>query len=392
MRSLIQNFFLALILSWLCFPLLLNRFDEHQSSLAGVVKEDAFIPLSWTTVATGAYQQFAERYVQRMSAMRDYLIKLDNQVNYSIFGQIGASKKPKVILGKQNQLIERSYLRAANRVLKVKPERLEHIVRELAAFQKKLQARGIPFLLLITPNKPEYYPELIADRHRIAGVENRPSLYGQFMPLLNTYGINYFDTAAFLREEVKDTPVFLTTGTHWSEYACCRASSEFLQRLQSLLGKPLTTFTCEREGMRTRPTSHDMDLLQITNLLFPERLMTPAPLVVHKRQRPFDPYRPNIVFEGTSFLWEFFENIDSHSVFGKRDFFYYFRRRHPYPRGLPKPIDLDSFDIEKEIMSRDAVIIEANTAFLHKLGHGLVEFVLTGKRPESRRQQNLLSQ
>lgn len=373
MKKTLQICFLGIFFLAISLPMTLGPFAPS-SKLAGVVKRASRVPLTWETLLTGKFQQYVEHLLQKSLPVRAFLVQLDNQINFSFFHQIGANKKLGLILGNENHLIERSYVQTTNRAAGKKQEMLSKLAVQLATIQNKLDEHGVAFFLLMSPNKVEFYPHLVPDRYRVRGYERRMSLYERFLPLLEQHEVRYFDAHAFLRTATSES-VFLPSGTHWSEYASCLAASEFIRQMKDALQKPMITFSCDISGMKNTPSSPDRDILRLANLPFPGALLQQAPSIIRQQETPEEVYRPNVLIEGTSFLWAFFRHVDSERIFGRRDFLYYFKSRYTSGQGK-KAFDPQTLSLERDIFSRDAVIIEVNTAFIHQVGHGFINFLI----------------
>ena len=376
MRPILETIIIIVFFGILSLSCIASLFGWQGEKLGGVSLAEK-TKFDWKHFLNGTAQESIEQRIRRTSALFPYLVRTDNQINYSMFRQFGTGRNVKIILGKGGHIIERGYLHGANRTVKYREEKLRQVVERLATLQRVLTSHGVYFLLVVTPNKPEYLAEIVPSRYRVPGWESRPSLYSRFMTLAREAGVTVFDVPEFLTARGLHARAFVATGTHWSEYACCEATAEIIRLLSKGLGKQLTSFTCDLSPVLSTPVSFDRDLLSMTNLWFSDRLVPQVARVAQQRVQPITPYRPDVAIEGTSFVWQVLHNFDAHKVMRKRDFYYYFRKRHPYPKGAPQRVNREAFDVSKEIFNRDALIVEINTAFLHKVGHGLPERIVS---------------
>lgn len=356
---------------------LTNLFSQQReiSALSGVESYSSDTELNWQNLISQKFQHAFETKYQRLSGISSFLIRTDNQLSYSGFNQASSNPKGNVLLGNNDHLIERLYLRDANRTMKAPPQKLSETATLLSKFQKYLANKKIGFLLVISPNKPSFYPESVPMRLRVPGYEDRFSQLQFFIQELSKLGVNFVSTSELLKAQEKAFayPMFPTTGTHWSELGGCLAAKEIMVRAQNVLGKPIRQFDCRIEGERDRPVYQDADLLRLANLWFPNSLNRPAPKIKRVRTSTDDALRPRILIVGSSFCWELLRNFEKVNATTDNDFLYYFKRHFKFSGGKGKSIDRSRIDLDKLLSSKDLVVIEINQAFLKKTGFGFME-------------------
>ncbi|MEZ4753060.1 MAG: hypothetical protein R3A13_01975 [Bdellovibrionota bacterium] len=375
----IKKIQLCLFLIILITPFLLGLFSVSAGlKLGGETKQEKEIRLAVDTLRSGAYQRRFEKRFMRRLAIWPYLVKTDNQINFSIFRQISTNYRANVILGKDNNLIEKAYLRSLSKVAVPKLKRLEERISKMRELQDRLSAHGVAFLFLISPNKPSLYPEYVPKQYQIAGAETREGAYQKMLPLLDKYGINYLDGQAFFaaKKAAAKYPFFAHSGTHWNEYAACLISRELRNRISELVAKPMRDFSCEPVVMRKVPVEADRDLVNLINIWTPELTYRKSPRPIHKTIPAESQARINMLFVGTSFTWPVLRYLDYHRIYNKRNFYYYFKRNESFPKLSSQAINKNQLNWKKAVLSRDAVIIEVNEAFVQKAGYGFINEAL----------------
>ena len=75
---------------------------------------------------------------------------------------------------------------------------------------------------------------------------------------------------------------------------------------------------------------------------------------------------------GDSFSFTLISIMEREHLFKQCDLFYYFKRRFSWPAGTNAPIDFANLDLKRELLRRDAVIIEINEYWLPQYGFGLL--------------------
>ena len=120
--------------------------------------------------------------------------------------------------------------------------------------------------------------------------------------------------------------------------------------------------------MSHRALGRDHDLLDVTNLYFIKDTFRPAPYVETPKKN-LDPsrYKPRILFVGTSFSMTITQELLAQGVTDDVMLFFYYNKYRPGNGGL-YPIEHASLDWEKELLSYDAVVIEANVAGIENAG------------------------
>lgn len=351
---------------------------EQKSSLSGVEVSTADTVLSWQNLISQKFQSAFESKYQKLSGVPPFLIRTDNQLSYSVFNQVSSNPRANVLLGNNDHLIERLYLRDANRTIKAPPQKLSETVSLLYKFQQYLANKKVGFLLIISPNKPSFYPESVPTRLRVPGYEDRFSQLQFFTQELSKLGVNFINSPAVLKDQEKNFPypMFPTTGTHWSELGGCLAAKEIMTRAEKILGKPIRQFDCRIEGERDRPVYQDADLLRLTNLWFPNSLNRPAPKIRRVRTSADEALRPRILIVGSSFCWELLRNFEKVNATTENDFLYYFKRHVQHSSSGGHKINRATFDFDRYLNTKDLVVIEINQAFLKKSGFGFMEAVL----------------
>jgi hypothetical protein len=372
-----------LLLAFCCAflaPGVLALWGVRWEGLAGEEHRKKPVAQNLKNVTNQKWQRYAEETFQRRSGVFDALVKTDNQLNYFLFNSISSNPHATVILGEQGHLIEHLYLRDANRIKLPQSKTLRGVVKKLKALQDVLKAQGIDFVLVISPNKPSFYPKIIPRRYKIEGVEQRFNIRAYMTEKLQRQGVRFIDGYELLKRKESElgVPMFSPIGTHWNEVGGCLIASEILK--QSEHSNNRAQFECVVGGSHDRPAYHDSDLLRLANLWYETPFLQPAPRVeiVKSKQKMKEPWR--ILTVGSSFCWELMRQFENSGAVSQQEFLYYFHRRSK--RASSRGVNFDSgrYDAGKELKGRDIVVIEINQAVLQKAGFGFPESVLRQMR------------
>jgi alginate O-acetyltransferase complex protein AlgJ len=99
--------------------------------------------------------------------------------------------------------------------------------------RRALERRGIPYLLVIAPEKHEVYPEYLpANLRRTTG----KSRLDEFLAFMRAHSqLSILDLRAPLRAAKGTDALYYRTGTHWNEYGAYVADRAITERLATLL-------------------------------------------------------------------------------------------------------------------------------------------------------------
>ncbi|MFZ5891959.1 MAG: alginate O-acetyltransferase AlgX-related protein [Myxococcota bacterium] len=338
--------------------------------LFGVVAPVSEVPLSWKAYWKGEFQPPFESTFDAGLEMRGHAVRLDNELNFRVFRQLGYNPHTSIVLGKDDYIFDRSYVDSFNRHDEIPAAQIEARVQRALLLQEHMQARGGTFLLLISPSKAELYPEYLPD-NMIDGARQRvPRNYDKLKPLLDRYGIQYFDAFAYLSDLKGSVPFtwFQNSGIHWNDPAACEVTARVLEQLQAQLNRPISQLACKPYTISHRPRPEDSDVLRVCNLLLPDRLERPA-YYARPRVTPRAP-SPSILIVGGSFNRAFMRYLDRARIHDNYLFYYYSKlERHRKSR----PLQREMLDFEQDVFKYDVVIIEVNVETIDELGFGFLE-------------------
>lgn len=372
----ITKFYIGLFLALLLTPVASFLFQAQVTEdLGGVTNEKREIHFTLESAVKGDLQRKVEKQLKRSLPIWPSLVRIDNQINYSVFDQTSNNYGTTVVKGLDGHLIEKAYLRSANKIKPASANRLESRIKEIRRFQEVVKSKGKAFLLVISPNKPSLYPELIPNAFRIPGEAARKSSYDLALPMLLHEGIEVLDGHAFLesRKASYPLPFFASSGTHWNSFAACLVTNEIMRRVSEQTGKITRRVACDPFSERTVPAPRDRDLVQLANLWWPESSYSPTLEPLNETIIPTGSEQPTMLFVGTSFLWSLMDYFDQHRLSNNLVMWYYFKRAVRFPGGSTKPLDPAAINWPEQVFSRDAIILEVNEAFIHKAGYGFLD-------------------
>lgn len=326
---------------------------------------------SWSSFVKGKFQARFEDWFLKRHGLYGYLLRLSNEFTYQIFNQVSLNYGTTVYVGKEKQLFQPMYLSSLNKQGVEADAVFEKRAKDIKRLQSLLEKRGIASTLLISTNLLEFYPELVPANFKDPTRATRKSSYEKIRPLLDRYKLNYIDGHELLTARKNDYPYrfFQPSASHWNHVASCLVTQSLVSQIAQLTKKSLPRVQCQPIEMSHRALGRDHDLLDVTNLYFITATNRPAPYV-HPEKRTLDPgrYKPRILFVGTSFSMTITEELLAQGVTKDVMHFFYYKKFRPGNGGF-FPIDHANIDWEKQVLSYDAIVIEANVANISGAGY-----------------------
>lgn len=332
---------------------------------------------TWTAWWDGVFQAEFDTWLSQRIGLRGVMVRLANQIRYSLFGELPTGRGTQVMKGKNGFLFEKvyvdSYRKGGNR-----PEKeLRHVSASTRRLQDYLAADGVAFLLVIAPSKAEIYPEHLPPAADVGGRPHRQSNYQNIIGMLREDGVNVLDAHELFREwkaEPGAPLLFAKGGTHWNQYGAARVVSKIMERLRDLTGKDLPVIAVTGAVSNRTIVGADNDLGELANLWSGRGLAGPQIHPVIERREGGD--LPDILFIGDSFIFTLTDWMDRENLYGRRETYYYYNRQFTFPDGGDSPLDKRQLDLLSEVRGRDAVVIEINEHWLPRIGFGFVRDLL----------------
>jgi len=334
------------------------------------------------------YQKRTTDYLMRGSTLWPWMVKINNQLFYSIFNQISAHSNGSIVCAKDGTFFQPMYFTAFNREKPYVASKLGGIPADVKRLQDIFESKGVPLLVLISPNRialqPELVPESKIDPTRLTRPNSYDALGGEF----DRAGVNFVDMYSYFLKQSKPgyidingekakLPVFLPTASHWNEVGSCLAVNEVMKKLNTIKGTDYPQIKCDEYELLNPPPDADLDLIEIGNLLLPKRNIIPGPKVKENLTNPnSNTKKPRILLIGTSFLFAIQKHLEESHLAEEAPLLFYYRQQR-------KNSDQHFHNIRKKktywdeyILGFDAVVLETNQASIGKIGHGFVKEAL----------------
>jgi hypothetical protein len=374
--------FLAVVGMFLSFPILNDiRPIIAERAPAGMPMAKPAPALSRQGFLSRSWQRSLETRAKRSSGLWYPLTLLANEIYSRGFGQISAFNAGSVRVGHENHLFQTAHLSALNHKRPKNIGKLAQRVADIKELQERLKARGTSLLIVVTPNMAHLYPELIPAGYLDPSREMRPHPYDLVEQAMNEKGIVYVDTIDVLKESQSKVPFrfFSPSGSHWNDVASCLGLDAINTKLKEMGGSSFRSFSCDNYTVEPDPRSKDRDLLQIANVLFPERFHEPTPYVSITYQEPEPAKQPSTLLVGTSYLFALSEHLYEWNLAKAHKLYFYFRQWRSGGEQSFHALSRKALNWD-EVFSNEIIIVNVGVGNPVTIGYGFIEAALAELR------------
>ncbi|MDD2635356.1 MAG: hypothetical protein PHW82_07640 [Bacteroidales bacterium] len=369
----LKNILFASFVLALFFPIIaksLNLFDE--TPLGGVSIPTEKPILTDSTWFNGSFQTQKEIYLNENIGLRKTLIRLNNQINFTLFNK---TETDKIIIGKDNFLFENNYIYATTGNDYIGDESITKIKTKTQQVKQILADMSIDFLFVFAPGKATYFKEKVPNKYFTKG-DNPKTNYSELIKVCNSQQINYIDFNSWFLQ-LKDTcsyPLFPKAGIHWSYYGMYLCADSLINKIENDIGKDIPKLLLN--GIEISPEQRDpeYDLGNLMNLLYPIKTYELGyPSFSYQQENN---YRPKVLVIGDSFYWNMYYSGIPTNVFNSLDFLYYNSQYYNDGSNIAK-CEINTVDYLKFISEFEYIIVMQTDGGLNNFGLGFFDKLIT---------------
>ncbi len=354
--STLKRFLFLGFLMLMIFPSLQDKMGFFVlKPLKGVFSATPVPAFSDSLWFSGTYQQQYARHIEDSVGFRDILVRLNNQVDFSLFRLANAAK---ITVGKDGYLFGGQYIESYLGYNFVGKRYCDEKVKQLRLLQDKLwKEKRIFLLVILTPDKGTFYPEKIPSRFL-----NKPrqiSNYAYYARKCAETGINMIDFNEWFRlaRDTSRYPLYPKTGIHWSYYGAMRTADSLIRYLENKLDIRLPEMVVDSIEISKNAQAEDNDIGSTMNLICDIPYPAYAYPKVHFVSDSLTK-KPSALFIGDSFYWNWYNPGYIKNIFSNQEFWYY--DKDVYPETFTTPLSTNQINT-KEAVNRQNIIILIQT-------------------------------
>lgn len=260
--------------------------------------------VSYQNIMNGKFQSDYSNWFNLNFPFRDKFVRGYNQFYYDIMGEAGNKS---IVMGSNSNLYESAQIER-----RLNPTKAEYgmdyydsYAKNLKFVQDKFSDMGKGLFFIITPNKPEIFPEDIPLRHKLmADIDYQKFTSHVYLKsALENHGVYFFDstdTMLRLKNENPDITLYPKTGTHWTYLAALYCVQDAFDKWFRQTGIAFPKTDAEVIENKEPYYGTDIDMSQLLNVFHSEKDKIYYQLNI-KRDIPADYIKENAVIFGTSY-------------------------------------------------------------------------------------------
>jgi hypothetical protein len=326
----------------------------------------------------GSFQAEKEKYINEQYGGRNFMVRLNNQLDYWLFREIHAEL---MIHGKNGMLLGTNYIEAYLGDKFAGEARINAISKRLRKIQEKMNEKNKTLIILLAPGKATFYPEYFPDKYKRQKKRNN---HEEFASQLKEKGVNTIDMNTwFLSMKGKTKyPLFTEHSIHWTVYGSFLAYDSLVKYIEKKRNTDLPDH--EVIGYETPDTLRepDDDIFRACNTFFGMPFTKTAYPVIRMKNEE-GKTRPSCLTVGDSY-WRTIRSIGvDNSVFANQRFWFY--NKDAYPETKPDtwpPVSVSSLNFGEVIEKTDVIIICQTESTLEAIGDGFIEQLFKYYYPE----------
>ncbi len=340
------------------------KWMTHDYRLKGFIKEIKTPTLDLAHFKSHDVQKYVEEKLTIQLPLRSFLIRLNNQIYYSLFKR-SHSNLAKIVVGKSNQLFEMVYINSYCGFVDTAfsdPVKLIDWANKIKILSDFFEKQGKTFVYVITPSKAEYVPEAIPTRFhcKIQGTAPHVKTIERLLTERKIRYVNGSDLMFALTEK-HGVPMFPKGGSHWNMLAASEEANALIATINGSGHVRLNPIQFDYQ-LQHDALGDDRELMGLLNVLKPNYHYI-VPEITFKKIKSPSPLKA--AFVGGSFLEKIVNILAENQILSKISFYRYFMEKQTdYVAGqkpIKYPVDLNSPKSLAAILAADVIVFEENS-------------------------------
>jgi hypothetical protein len=309
----------------------------------------------------GSFQSETENYLKDHSGFKSFLVRLQNQVDFSLFRQANAEG---TVIGKNKQLFEYDYIRSWLAIDYPGDSFVEKKLQRTKYVQEFLKReKNIDLIIVFEPGKASFYPEYLPEKY--TKKKSGLSTYELYRMKAEELGIDFIDMHRYFLElkPVSKYPLYPRYGTHWSVYGSQIVADSLLRLLENRLNYPLAAVRTDSVRISSEPLNTDDDVLKTMNLLF-QLKGEPLAYPVLSIDSAGVVLKPNVLTVADSYYFNIFNTRIPKHLFANEAFWYF--NTLVYPEHYLRPTYTKDVNFQQEVEKQHVIFLMITERFVHK--------------------------
>jgi len=309
----------------------------------------------------GQYQVKADHYLKYNTAFNGELVRLRNQVDYSVFGNINTI----LTLGKENYIFDPNYIYALNGTDIPDDSTLTEKVHAVNHSIALLDSLHVPLFVFFAPNKASYYQEYLPEPLTASSKTNRAF----FNSILEEHKVPVIEFSEWFLTMKSTTkyPLVPKYGAHWTTYGAYLAVDSMLEKMYSGRNEKFASFALDKIEMSDKALYTDDDYLASLNLMVKWK----SPRMAYPKLSFSEGKKPTVLIISDSFIWNLYDlGIIQNCFSEKSQLRYYNKTSYDYLKNNQGPV----FNLSIENLKMcDFVVVISSDPSLKDFGFGFFE-------------------
>lgn len=332
--------------------------------LKGAISEPEKPVLSTKTWFDGEFQPKLENYLKEKFGFREFAIRINNQIAYSLFNRAKANG---VLRGKEDYLYEENYLKAYYGLDFIGADSITENVRKLKAIQDTLASLNKQLIVIFAPGKGCFYPEYFPKEYQ--NLKKGATNLETYISSSKQSNLKHIDFSTWFLQmkETSAFPLYPKTGIHWSVYGKVLAVDSLIKYIENhqKIDIPDLVWNSTESSYLMQET--DKDIEEGMNLLWGmPHLKMGYPKIDFVEEKKI---KPKVITIADSYYWGIYGTGIASKLFSDPQFWFYYNEFHPQESGKTQ----SKIDIKKEIAENDIFLLISTDANLPNLGWGFID-------------------
>lgn len=376
----------------LLLPLLQSifKFISVKPLSGAFVEEKVFFPKwNYSNFKSGTIQESSEAYWKKHFGLKNDLIRINNQFNYSFFSLSSTAG----VMGENKMFFPESYIKSYYGEDFIGQKAIYEFIKKTKIVQDSLEKKGKLFFILLSPGKALVYPENIPEKYKTL-YKNDKNNYDVLIEEVSKSGVRMLDLAAYIKTNPSKFkhPIFPKNGLHWTGNTVAQVSDTLIKYIDAFSSYEMTQIDIRPGELTVENYRYtDYDIGKAMNLLW-----NVADDTLHYPQVSFksnDKSKPTLLGIGDSFIqsfYGFYPIFDS--VFSKESQVWYYNRTLNWPRKIKNSsIKIKWLDLSYELDKSDIIILEMTDENIKQKGYKFIDdlyslfhekFEISGKKQD----------